>query len=110
MDFPYGITVTLIRRAIVEDEYGDATPVEVETVLTSCAFAPASSSENVATGQIAVVTKDRLFVPYDTTINADDEFEIDGKRYRIDGNPGPWRSPFTGWTPGTEVALERVTG
>jgi hypothetical protein len=30
--------------------------------------------------------------------------------YEIDGEPGEWRSPFSGWHPGIEVAVTRVEG
>lgn len=34
----------------------------------------------------------------------------DGTRWQVEGDPGRWRNPLTGWPAGTEVSLRRVTG
>jgi hypothetical protein len=42
-------------------------------------------------------------------LDGDDELVIDGDVYVVEGRPGDWRSPFTGWHPGIEVAVKRAS-
>lgn len=111
MDFPYGITVTLIKRSVTNDAYGDETAPQTTEVIDNVAFAPGQSNESTEPGRFQVVTGYTLLLPtYRTDIDPDDQFEIDGKLYKIVGYPAPWSHPMVDWQPGTQVTLERVEG
>jgi len=34
----------------------------------------------------------------------------DSSVWEVDGEPGDWLTPFTGWHPGLAIAVKRVTG
>lgn len=107
MRFHYGITVTLLLQ--VEDRFGDETTTEVGTI-TDCGWAPRTSTED-EDGRSQVIRGRVLYAPAGSGITAQHRVRFpDGSVWRVEGDIGPWRSPFTGWAPGDEVQLERVTG
>lgn len=108
MRFPFGVTVTVIRQGTV-DRYGDRQPgAEVE--VAGCAVFPRTSTESLD-GRDTVVIGLTLLPPASADIKATDKVRLpDGATYQVVGEPGPWSSPLTGWAPGLQVALERVTG
>lgn len=113
-------TVTVERPGGV-DRYGDRLPTVSRTV-DGCIFAPRGSSggvtasrEGASSGGLAspntVITGLTAFMPESAAIDATDiVVRADGTRWEVQGEPGLWRSPFTGWTPGLQVALTRVEG
>lgn len=93
------------------DGYGNAVPgADVETSLPTLGIAPRSSSEFNQPGRTAVIVGLTVFFPGGTDVLSTDRFRVRGTVYEVDGEPGDWRSPFTGRRPGVEVALKRVTG
>jgi hypothetical protein len=109
VDYGYGITVT-VRRPGGTDRNGDPLPTTEHTI-DDCAVAPRTSSEANTYGN-AVVVGLELFVPYGADIAATDTVLLpgDATSWYVDGAPGQWRSPFTDWRPGTQVALTRQKG
>ncbi|MER5671156.1 hypothetical protein [Pseudonocardia alni] len=108
MNFARGISVRVHRLAGV-DRFGDRLPGTTH-VVSGCALAPRTSSEDNPRGSTVIVGL-TLYGPYGADIRAEDVVELEGgSRYEVVGEPGHWASPFTGWAPGCEVALERVTG
>ena len=114
MDFPNGVRVTL-RNGVLgdEDNYGDApagTPTNVSW--GPCAIAPRSSTEREDSRTPAVVTGLTIYGPA-ASFTANSQVVIPSGPYAgtwdVEGIPGVWSSPFTGWAPGVEVAVTRAS-
>lgn len=117
--FPYGVDVTVYTET--RDRYGDVT-LDGERVVRGCALAPRMSAESDGAGggqgsavsgtrQATVVTGLTLYAPAESGITALHRIRLaDGTVWRVQGMPAVWRSPFTGWAPGEQIELERVTG
>lgn len=109
MNLPYGETVT-VERPGGTNRWGDTLPGTEHT--SECwAFAPRTSSEdNEQANQ--VITGLTGYGPPGADVAAQDVIRRgDGTRWHVDGDIGQWGpSPLTGWHPGVEVALRRVTG
>lgn len=113
--FPQGYTVEVERGT--RDDYGDIT-YDVALTIEGCAWAPRYSNEDNENRNTVIVGL-TLYGPYGADLSADDRIvlpalpELPAKRslrtYRVIGDRGDWRSPFTAWKPGFEAALERVT-
>jgi hypothetical protein len=112
--FAHGITVTVKRPTSTGDRWGDKTSPPVDHQVHGCAVYPRGSG-NAAREQLdarETITEGLvLLAPFGSDIKATDEVVLpNGQRYRVDGEPGSWQSPFTGWQPGMELALKDVTG
>lgn len=114
--FLHGQTVEVERGA--RNDYGDNTYVVVGTI-EGCAWAPRTSSEDNQS-RTTVIVGLTLYGPYGADLRSDDRVVLpqdpmlpaadrEQRTYRVVGEIGNWRSPFTGWTPGFEAALERVS-
>lgn len=102
------VTVT-VQRQTDADIHGDGAWADHHTI-DGCFWAPRASRE-VNDQRQAVITGRSLYVPTGSDLLSTDRVRLPDKTtWRIDGDPGPWASPFTGWSPGVEAALERVTG
>lgn len=108
--FPYGQTVTLIRRTVSgRDELGNDVYSESPEPIPQAVVAPAGSTEFTQfTDQVTASLT--VFLPYGTEVSATDAVEIAGQRYEIQGEPSAWRSPFSGSTSPIQLQLTRVTG
>ena len=107
MDFAHGVMVTIRSTVTTTDQYGDATVVVTDVPWGPCAVAPRSSSESADPSAPAVIVGATVYGPT-VALNSDDTLVIDGVVYEVDGIPGVWESPFTGWAPGMEVAVKRA--
>lgn len=116
MRFPHGQTVTVIRPAR-KDITGDPTASPpVPHTIAGCAIA--RGSRQSATGgtdsnhdrRDATVTDVDLFCPPGADIRAGDRVMLPGDDtvYLVEGQPGRWHSPWTGWEPGVDVKLTGV--
>lgn len=116
MRLRHGETVTVISRAGL-DRWGQPLPGATRTV-SGCAVAPRTGA---AYGSIrtteqdfqaaTVTTSHVLYAPYDAGILPSDVIlRADGSRWHVDGDPGSWRSPHSGWAPGLEIPITAVTG
>lgn len=113
MTFPHGETVTRVRATPGGyDQYGDPLPGTASEVdIPGCAFAPRShrfDSEQTEPGRRAVTEHITLYAPAGTDIQPADLIAARGNTYRVDGETGDWRSPFTSANRGIEVALIRI--
>lgn len=103
------ITETVTRLRATADQFGDLATA-TETSLRGVVIAPGSSTE-VTGGQDTVTTAATLYAPAGTDLVPTDRVRrADGTVWQVDGQPRVWRSPFTGWQPGVEAPLRRVTG
>ena len=112
MRYPFGVTVTLVDRQTVRDQYGNTTVTETRTAVPDCAVAPrtAGTGDDNEQGRTAVIIGLTAYLPYGVDVDSADLIEIDGRAYEVDGMPGVWANPFTGSQPGIEVALRRAEG
>lgn len=110
--FPYGITVE-VERAPVDTVHGDVV-YAVSHTIEGCADAPRYSTEN-NDNRTTVIVGRTLYGPYGADLQATDRVVYPGtgprkkRTYRVVGDIGQWMNPFTGWKPGFEAALERVS-
>lgn len=104
--------VVIVSTTTATDDYGDSTTTTTETPWPGCMVAPryaTEASDNRSPG--VVIGKSALGpLPAGVTLDSDDQIKVDGVLYDIDGEAGDWKSPFTDWRPGVEVALKRTTG
>ena len=105
--FPHGVTVTVRSVVTSTDSYGDSTTETVETSWGPCAVAPRYATESVDPRSAPVIVGKTVFGPA-IDLDSDDQLIIDGLTYEVDGLPGEWVSPFTGWAPGVEVPVKRT--
>jgi len=107
---PFAPTVTQwVAGTPTTDVYGDEVPTFTARSIRVLAEFPGNAMEtDNAAGDL--VTADRVLI-LPTTVPASeyDEWTLsDGLRYRAQGAPGRYRSPFTG-TAVTQVNLRRIT-
>lgn len=115
MDFPYGETVTRLRRPTITDSYSDEDEVgdwddAYELDIDGCAFNPGTSSEPLEVARTAVITRPEVYAPAGADVLAGDRLVVRDVTYDVVGNPADYRSPFTGWQPGLVISLEAVDG
>lgn len=109
-NFPYGQTVTLIRRTVSgQDERGNDTYSETSEPIPRAVVQPTGSNEFTQfTDQVS--TDIVVFLPFGTEVSPLDAVEVGGLRYEVQGDPSSWVSPFSGNTSPIQVRLSRVTG
>lgn len=108
MTFPFGQTVSLVKRVKSgTDSFGNDVYTMTSTDVLG-AYAPGGSTEQVQ-GQDVVVTQPTVYLPAGTDVSSVDAIDVAGQRFEVDGLPNNWQNPFTGWRPGVEVKLRRVT-
>lgn len=109
--YPMGETITIVRPgAPTQDEYGNDVPgPSVETEVAGCAVWPRTSSEDVQ-ARLQVLEGLNVLAPYGTVVGPHDRVRVRGLLYDVDGDPGEWRSPLTGFRGGVQIELTRVTG
>jgi hypothetical protein len=115
--FAHSETITVRRPSgpAATGPRGDPLPYTTHTV-TGCVFAPnVSTGENVSAENVyrrdTVSTGLALYAPPDADIIPIDRIvRADGTVWEVEGEPGDWQTPWTGWHPGKVVAVKRVTG
>lgn len=111
--FGFGETVVFEAAQLgVKDSHGNLTESFASGVpVDGWAFNPGGSTEAFGPGRNQVTTSPQLirqatdFVP-----SRHDRCTVRGLKYRVEGDPAVWQSPFTGWAPGVVVELRRVDG
>lgn len=104
----HGQTVTLLREQ--RDRFGDVTLVPDGTV-ANVAVAPRSRWDEDNNRRVLVTAGLTAYAPPGTVIEPTHRVRLeDGTVWLVTGEPASWKSPFTGWSPGVQVELERVTG
>ena len=113
MRFPFGVTVTIVRAVPGgDDPYGDPIPGTTTRIdIPRCGLAPRMSTESTARGRQGVIVGQTVYLPDSSpAVFYVDQLEVAGVLYDIEGEPGEWSNPLTGWTPGSEVAIRRAVG
>lgn len=112
--FVHGETVVRLRAVEATNAYGDIErdwANAAEARIDGCALAPTVEQEFHQPGRDGVEVGWTLYAPYAADVTAYDR--IEHHRYgmfEVDGEPGLWRSPFTGREAGMTVRLRRVEG
>lgn len=119
--FAVAFTVTVHRYAsgTEKNRWGDATAAPTPHTVAGCAIYPAASNE-VVEARDTISDTAVLLVPHGADIKATDEITVPDSpavpppyrdtRWKVDGTPAGWQSPFTGWKPGTEIRLTKQAG
>ena len=108
------VTAVIQYPGTVEDPYsGEQTeswdnPTEV--TVEGCVLAPRQSNEPLVVGRSPVYVGYMLYAPFGTVVDARCRVVIEGKTYRVEGEPFQWQNPMTGTQAGVEIAIERVDG
>lgn len=102
LPLPGGITVTVQRPTF--DRFNDATYSDHHTI-SGCVEYPNESPE---VGP-AVWDNRALLVPPGSDIQHTDRVVMGGVVYQVNGQPKEWVDPVSGWNPGTQAYLTRVT-
>jgi hypothetical protein len=107
-----GATVTIRRQGVTgTDRYGDAEYGTIESVVVNdCAIAPGVRDEEHRNGRMAVVSGLQVYLPAVVQLTALDLVDVNGRTYRVEGEPAVWTSPYTGITRGVVLTLNRVEG
>lgn len=112
--FPNGVDVTRLRGTEVDDGYGGKViswAAPASATIPGVALAPRVGDELHAPGRDGVVVGLTL---YSLDANADityrDRIQYGGTLYEVEGEPGRWSSPYSGFPHGLTVALRRVEG
>jgi hypothetical protein len=94
----------------VTDRHGDV--VSTARITLDAAIVAPSSMEEPDRNRATVRDTRTMYVPHGTQILASDVIELPGEpgRWHAVGPVVDWTHPMTGWAPGGEVRLERVTG
>ncbi len=110
MRFRHPIPVT-VERGGTDPRTGDPLPNPVTHVIEQCAVYPRTSGETSSLGTEVVVGL-VLLMPYGADIESGDVVRLpdDDAPWQVEGEPGHWRSPFSDWQPGSQVALIRQRG
>ena len=102
-------TITVeVWRLPERNKFGDTNHV-LHHEIEGCVMAPRYSSE-VTENRSTTIIGFSLFGPPGADILATDRIKApDGNTYRVVGEAASWTSPYSGWSPGFEAALERIT-
>ena len=110
MNFPGGVTVTLVSTTTTDDGLGNTTTTTTETPWGPCLKAPRYATESTDPRVAPVIVGATIYGPKPPVeINSDDALVIDGVTYQVDGLPGEWPWP-AGGVAGVEVPIVRAAG
>lgn len=104
------MSVTRIRPAGLDD-MGDPIGDPVRTSIDVTGWAPSTSTDITDRAREGVVARFTLYGPIGLDLVHTDLVDIgDGHEYQLDGDPGPWVNPLTGWAAGSTVDIWRAAG
>lgn len=110
-----GETVTRERARLVTDPYSNeltktdwADPDSVE--LEGVAIAPSSSTETRAEDRTSVTTGMSLYAGPGVDVLPQDRIRARSGLWRVEGEVADWTNALTGWNPGVEFRVAKVSG
>ncbi|QSZ49407.1 hypothetical protein [Arthrobacter sp. D5-1] len=103
------------RRRQITDPYSqDSTLADwsdpLELTLEGVAIAPSSSVESNAVDRNPVVTQMSIYCGPDEDILAGDRIRDGATLWDVQGEVANWKNALTGWAPGAEFRVKKVTG
>lgn len=107
-----GETVTILRAGTpTTDRYGNEVPgADQRLDVYGCAVAPRADADITGQGRQGVIVGTTIYFPPATDVRATDRLEVRGETHDIVGDPGDWRSPYSGRARGVEVSTRRAEG
>lgn len=111
--FAYGETVAFLTAGAATDEYGNTVEswtAPTEAQVKGVGVEPRPLTESNEDSRNAVTSGFTLYVPPGVTVRPAQRARVRGVVYEVLGEPAVWRSPFTGWEPGSVVQVGRVDG
>lgn len=120
--FWFGETVVRLRAEKRADPYSgrdtrrvwdDPEHPPATLTIDRVGFDPGGSAEPVtADNEQRVITQPTIYDLTYADVAAGDRIrrEFTGVTYEVDGDPAPWRNPYTGETPGQVIKLKIVEG
>lgn len=111
--YPFGESVVVHRfKESIRNAHGQSVKVfHPDELVSRVAVAPRSTAEPDNGISERVIYPMSLYFEPGFALSALDEVTVRGERFAIDGGvSGEWVNPFTGWAPGSEIRLKRVTG
>lgn len=107
--WPFGPSVVHHKHGTpTTDADGNDVDTFTDETLKGVAVYPLDASELLERGT-TILDFRRLVTLGPLAISSRDEVTVEGKRWKVDGEPQPYNSPLTG-TRITSVVLSRVTG
>lgn len=106
--FAHGETVTRLRGTPTTDPYsGESTGVDwampAALAIENCGVADGGSLEPLQDARNAVDSDFDVLAPYGSDVQSGDRLVVRGLTCEVSGRPFAWRSPFSGWQPGTII-------
>lgn len=112
--FPYAETVQVLTGVAATDPYsGEATGLDWSTPTERdelCAVADGGSTEPLQDARNSIVSDFDLIFDHNPEVSPAERVRVRGLICDVVGRPFLWRSPFTGWEPGTVVRVKVVEG
>lgn len=112
---PDGETVVRERGAPVLDPYSQeqtgvdwSAPASLDIV--GAAIAPSSSSEAATVDRRTLISSMSLYCGTGEDILPADRIRARSGLWEVEGEVAAWHNPLTGWDPGSEYLLKKVTG
>lgn len=115
MSFAAGETITVTRPAAGTgyDEGGNPVPGTPTTfTVDGVGVAPGKYDETQHVWGFSSENEYTLYLPYGTDLRATDTVTlrgVSGWQVEADARTVDWRSPFTGWEPGTVAVVRRAS-
>lgn len=114
MVWPHGEQVTILHPGTPTEDPDYGTPIPGEPtpeIVDRAAVAPRTENRVDVENhryQSTVTSGFDVFLPPGVTVEPDARMIVRGETYEVDGEPGDWRNPFTGWHPGIQVSVKRA--
>lgn len=111
---PYGETVTRHRGQKVDDGYGgtviDWSAPTADLTIVGVALAPRIEDEVGGAGRTGTIDGYTMYAPFGIDITFEDRVTTPYGLFEVEGEPGHWRQPHTGWGAVATILLRRVIG
>jgi hypothetical protein len=110
-----GETVVRERRKLVEDPYSEeetladwTDPDKID--LEGVAIAPSSSTEPVSDARQQVITQMSIYCAPTDDVLPKDRIRARSGLWSVEGEVADWKNALTGWNPGAEFRIKKVSG
>lgn len=114
MIFAFGEPVTVQTAGTTSDPYSGVDGPSWDTVtvvlVPGVGVEPRPSAEPVQDARNSVTSGFTLYFPPGVEVTPKNRVLVRGRQYDVLGEPAEWVNPFTGWTPGAVVQVERTEG
>lgn len=104
-----GSETIVVHRSTGQNRFGESSGTDPDVFVRSCIILPRESTREIDGRQSTVISGLVVYAPPGSDIRATDEVTARGVRWRVDGEPGDYRSAG-GQRKTLAVNLERVQG